>query len=48
MKSQMMNLDIWCLVKRYMGGKTMKEKTIYTRWLAIKLIKARFPVVRVE
>lgn len=31
-----------------MGGKTMKEKTIYTRWLAIKLIKAGFPVVRVE
>ena len=26
----------------------MKEKTIYTRWLAIKLIKAGFPVVRVE
>lgn len=24
------------------------EKVIYTRWLAIKLIKAGFPVVRVE
>lgn len=24
------------------------EKVIYTRWLAIELIKAGFPVVRVE
>jgi hypothetical protein len=26
----------------------MKEKIIYTRWLAIELIKQGFPVVRVE
>ena len=26
----------------------MKEKVIYTRWLAIKLIKEGFPVERVE
>lgn len=26
----------------------MNEKVIYTRWLAIELIKAGFPVVRVE
>ena len=26
----------------------MDEKIIYTRWLAIELIKAGFPVVRVE
>ena len=26
----------------------MKEKIVYTRWLAIALIRAGFPVVRVE
>lgn len=26
----------------------MKEKTVYTRWLANELIKAGFPAVRVE
>ena len=26
----------------------MKEKIVYTRWLAIELIKQGFPVVRVE
>lgn len=26
----------------------MNEKIIYTRWLAMKLIKAGFPVVRIE
>lgn len=26
----------------------MNEKVIYTRWLAIELIKAGFPVVRVD
>lgn len=26
----------------------MKEKIIYTRWLANKLVEAGFPVVRVE
>lgn len=26
----------------------MKEKIIYTRWLAVELIKAGFPVVRIE
>lgn len=31
------------------GGEViMKEKIIYTRWLAIDLIKAGFPAVRVE
>ena len=26
----------------------MNEKKIYTRWLAVELIRAGFPVVRVE
>ena len=26
----------------------MNEKVVYTRWLAIELIKAGFPAVRVE
>lgn len=26
----------------------MNEKVVYTRWLAIELIKAGFPVVRIE
>ena len=26
----------------------MKEKIVYTRWLMVELVKAGFPVVRVE
>lgn len=26
----------------------MKEKTVYTRWLAVELVRAGFPAVRVE
>ena len=26
----------------------MKEKVVYTRWLAMELIKQGFPVVRIE